>query len=392
MTVHVRSLALITLLLLSSCAGDDDGARPPSTTAPSSSSTSSPPSSGSAAPAVSRAKLTEVASLDGPVAMAVRPGEPGFYVAEKSGRVRRLVDGRVVERPVLDLSLQVSRGYEQGLLGLAWSPDGRFLYVNYTDTDGDTRVVEYEGGVGAGRELLFVDQPYANHNGGHLTFGPDGRLWIGLGDGGSGGDPQGNAQHLGRLLGKLLRIDPRPAGDRPYGIPADNPFVGRAGSRPEVWAYGLRNPWRFSFDRATGDLWVGDVGQNAWEEVNVVRAGSRGGENYGWPLREGTHPYRGGQRPEGAIEPVHEYSLDGGACAVTGGYVYRGTRLASLLGGRYVFADACVGELQVLEDGGRARRLGLHVDQPASFGEDAEGELYVLSLAGKLFRIDPDIA
>lgn len=323
--------------------------------------------------------------------MAVRPGEPGFYVAEKTGRVRRVVDGRAVDPPVLDLSSRVSRGYEQGLLGLAWSPDGRFLYVNYTDTEGDTHVVEYEGAAGNGREVLFVDQPYANHNGGHLLFGPDGKLWIGLGDGGSSGDPQGNAQHLGRLLGKLLRIDPRPAGDRPYGIPADNPFVGRSGARPEVWAYGLRNPWRFSFDRATGDLWVADVGQNSWEEINVVRAGSKGGENYGWPLREGSHPFRGGQRPQGAVEPIHEYRLDGGACAVTGGYVYRGARLASLLGGRYVFADACVGRLQVLDNDGRARDLGVQVAQPVSFGEDVDGELYVLSLEGRLFRLDPDL-
>jgi glucose/arabinose dehydrogenase len=380
-----------TALLAGACAGDGDGdSGTTSTSAPAAPPGPGPGPDGGDAP-VAAAVLTEVASLDSPVAMAVRPGEPGLYVAEKTGGVRRVVDGRVSDRPVLDLSLRVSKGSEQGLLGLAWSPDGRFLYVNYTDTAGDTRVVEYEGGAGTGRELLFVDQPFANHNGGNLVFGPDGKLWIGLGDGGGGGDPQGNAQNLGTLPGKLLRIDPRPAEGRPYGIPPDNPFVGRDGARPEVWAYGLRNPWRYSFDRTTGDLWLADVGQNAWEEVNVVRAGSRGGENYGWPLREGTHPFRGGQRPPGAVEPVHDYSLDGGACSVVGGYVYRGRKLASLLGGKYLFADACLGDIQVLTSGAGVRPLGLKVGSPSSFGEDAEGELYVLSLGGKLFRLDPAV-
>ncbi|HVF74881.1 MAG TPA: PQQ-dependent sugar dehydrogenase [Acidimicrobiales bacterium] len=378
-----RSLLVGIALLLASCASD--GERPPAPTPGPGS-----PSSTAAAPAAppGKAVLTKVATLDKPVAMAVRRDDPAFYVAEKTGRVRKLVDGRVDPQPVVDLSSQVSQGGEQGLLGLAWSPDGRFLYVNYTDKGGDTRIVEYEGGGGAGRELLFVDQPFANHNGGNLVFGPDGKLWIGLGDGGSGGDPQGNAQDLGRLLGKMLRIDPRPSGGQPYGIPADNPFVGRPGARGEVWAFGLRNPWRYSFDRRTGDLWLGDVGQNAWEEVNVVRAGSKGGENYGWPLREGTHAFRGGERPPGAVEPVHDYSLDGGACAVAGGYVYRGARLAALLDGTYVFADTCVGRIQGLQDG-KVRSLDLEVPQPVSFAEDAAGELYVLSLEGGLYRFDP---
>ena len=378
---------VVAALVLSSCSGADRSGAPPP---PSSSSSSSSSTSTAPPPAPTKAVLTKVATLDKPVAMAVRRDDPAFYVAEKTGRVRKLVDGRVDPQPVVDLSKQVSQGGEQGLLGLAWSPDGRFLYVNYTDTAGDTHIVEYEGGGGAGRELLFVDQPYANHNGGHLVFGPDGKLWIGLGDGGSGGDPQGNAQHLGRLLGKMLRIDPRPAGGQPYGIPPDNPFVGRPGARGEVWAYGLRNPWRYSFDRRTGDLWLGDVGQNAWEEVNVVRAGSKGGENYGWPLREGTHPYRGGQRPAGAVEPVHDYSLDGGACAVVGGYVYRGTKLAALLDGTYVFADTCVGTIQGLTSAG-VRSLDLEVPSPTSFAEDAAGELYVLSLDGGLYRFDPAV-
>jgi glucose/arabinose dehydrogenase len=363
------------------CSSDDREEPAPSTASTPTTSTAT------SAPSPDRVVLAKVVEVEQPVAMAVRPGEPGFYVAEKTGRVLRVVDGRVQERPVLDLSDRVSTGSEQGLLGLAWSPDGGFLYVNYTDRSGDTRVVEYEGGAGGGREVLFVDQPYANHNGGHLAFTADGRLWIGLGDGGSGGDPQKNAQNLGRLLGKMLRIDPRPRGEQPYGVPPDNPFVGRAGARPEVWALGLRNPWRYSFDRRTGDLWIADVGQNGYEEVNRVATGSKGGENYGWPLREGTHAFRDGAAPPGSVEPVYEYALRDGNCAVVGGYVYRGPRLAALLDGHYLFADSCKGEVMAFSDG-RARSLGLRAAPVGSFGEDAEGEVYVLSLSGGVYRLE----
>ena len=208
---------------------------------------------------------------------------------------------------MLDLTGSVSTGGEQGLLGLAFSPDGGRLYVNYTDPAGDTRIVEYafadgRADPGSARELLIVDQPFANHNGGNLVFGPDGMLWIGLGDGGGGNDPQGNAQSLGTLLGKMLRIDPRPSGGRPYTVPPDNPFVGTDGARGEIWAFGLRNPWRYSFDKATGDLWIGDVGQNAREEVDFTPAGSPGGLNYGWPGLEGNRS-NSGSAPSGAVAP-----------------------------------------------------------------------------------------
>ena len=334
--------------------------------------------------------------LEEPLALAVRPDDPALYIAEKGGRVVAIRGGTVDPTPVLDVSSEVSLGGEQGLLGLAFSPDGGSLYVNYTDVDGDTRVVAYamagdRADPSSRREVLFVDQPYSNHNGGNLVFGPDGYLYIGLGDGGSGGDPHGNAQSLGTLLGKMLRIDPRPADGAPYRIPADNPFVTTPGALPEIWAYGLRNPWRYSFDRATGDLWIGDVGQSAWEEVDRQPASSNGGENYGWNVREGAHPYAGGGSLPGAVDPVFDYSHSDGGCVVTGGYVYRGRAIPDLVG-TYVFADFCLGELEGLRLGGGEvvqEQLGVAVGPVSSFGEDAQGELYVLSLAGGVYRLVP---
>jgi glucose/arabinose dehydrogenase len=348
-----------------------------------------------AAPLASvQVSLQQVATLEQPLALAIRTGDPTIYVAEKTGRVMAIRDGRVDPTPVLDLSTEVSLGGEQGLLGLAFSPDGRFLYVNYTDVQGDTRIVEYamrgdRAVASSRRQLLFVDQPYDNHNGGHLLFGPDGYLYIGLGDGGSGGDPQGNGQSLGTLLGKMLRIDPRPDGDRPYSIPADNPFVDRAGARPEIWAYGLRNPWRYSFDRATGDLWIADVGQSAWEEIDRHPAEAPAGTNYGWNLLEGSHRYAG-DAPEGAIPPVYEYAHAAGGCVVIGGAVYRGTAIPALAGA-YLFADFCRGELEAIRLGADGdvehAMLGPTVPDVSSFGEDADGEIYVLSLDGAVYRL-----
>jgi glucose/arabinose dehydrogenase len=342
-----------------------------------------------------RIRLVPVAELEQPVAMAVRPGDRALYVAEKVGRVVALSAGSD-PRVVLDLTYRVSLGSEQGLLGLAFSPSGRYLYVDFTDTSGDTHVSEFafddEGAdLASERQVLFVEQPYSNHNGGALAFGPDGHLYVALGDGGSGGDPMGNAQSLSTLLGKLLRISPRPSKGEPYSIPPDNPFVGRAGARPEIWAYGLRNPWRFSFDTATGDLWIGDVGQSAWEEIDLEPAGSPGGSNFGWDRLEGTHPFEGTPVP-GSIPPIYEYANGDGSCAVTGGYVYRGERIPDLAGA-YVFGDYCRGVLEafVPRDGRatQARALGPRVDALASFGQDARGELYVLSLAGTVFLIAP---
>jgi glucose/arabinose dehydrogenase len=241
------------------------------------------------------------------------------------------------------------------------------------------------------RDVLVVDQPYANHNGGNLAFGPDGYLYVGLGDGGSGGDPHDHGQSLSTVLGKMLRIDPRPSDARPYTIPPGNPFVGREGARPEIWALGLRNPWRYSFDRATGDLWIADVGQSAWEEIDRQPAGSDGGENYGWNRMEGDHPFEG-DPPPGVVRPVYEYSHDSGGCTVTGGYVYRGRRISGLVGA-YVFGDLCLGRLEAIrvDDGGEVRRrvFGPTVAGLSSFGEDAQGELYAMSLGGALYRIAP---
>jgi glucose/arabinose dehydrogenase len=401
--------ALLALgLLLAACSGGDgDQQAAPTTTTP---ATTAPPTTeggagstttfGAAASSAqfrrARVRLVQVAELQQPVAMAVRPGDRALYVAEQTGAVRALRAGKVDPTPVVDISDQVTAGGEQGLLGLAFSPDGRFLYLNFTDTDGDSRVVELtmRGGradPGSLRLLLRVEDPFANHNGGQLAFGPDRLLYIAFGDGGGGGDPEGNGQSLGTLLGKILRIDPRPAGGRPYRVPSGNPFVGRGGgARPEIWAYGLRNPWRFSFDPASGDLWIGDVGQNAWEEVDREPARS-GGRNYGWNRREGLHAFEG-ERPAGAVDPVIEYGREGGACTVIGGSVYWGRRIPGLRGA-YLYGDYCAGWVRAARvRGGRVaeqRDLGLSVPNLTSFGVDPAGELYAMSLAGPVYRLGP---
>lgn len=340
-----------------------------------------------------RTRLVRVAVLNQPVALAVRPEDEALYIAERVGRVVALRDGEV--EPVVDLTGEVSLGGEQGLLGLAFSPDGRFLYVNYTDLQGDTHVTEFAMGdrtasASTRRDVLFVDQPYANHNGGNLAFGPDGYLYVGLGDGGSAGDPMDNAQSLRTRLGKMLRIDPQPSGGREFGVPPDNPFRGRGDALPEVWAYGLRNPWRWSFDRETGDLWIGDVGQSAREEIDFQPASSGGGENYGWDGYEGSLVHEE-PVPEEAVPPVHEYGQDLGA-SVIGGYVYRGSEIEGLQGA-YLFGDFYNPQIRVLKtrDGEVVahRELGVEVPSLASFGEDADGELYALSLAGPVFRLVP---
>jgi len=293
---------------------------------------------------------------------------------------------------VLDVSGQVKAGGEQGLLGIAFSPDGRYLYLDFTDSGGDTHIAEFamrgdRPDPGSQRNVLTVDQPFANHNGGQLAFGPDGHLYVALGDGGSAGDPNGNGQSLGTLLGKILRIDPRPSGAQPYGIPRDNPFVDRTGARAEIWDYGLRNPWRFSFDPTTRDLWIADVGQGDWEEVDHEPAG-RGGRNYGWNRLEGTHRFNG-DPPAGAVAPVLEYNHDGGACTVIGGSVYRGSAIPDLRGA-YLYGDYCLGWVKAVSAGDRAgasRDLGINVPSLTSFGVDQRGELFVLSGGGQVFRI-----
>jgi len=350
--------------------------------------------------------LTPVAEAEAPTALVTRPGADALYVAEREGVVRPVrVSGSGADRsyevgePLLDISDEVVTGSEQGLLDITFSADGGVLYVSYSlAPDGDTRIAAYEmsGGTvdtSSRREILAVEQPYSNHNGGDIELGPDGFLYVALGDGGSGGDPHGNGQDTGVLLGKILRIDPtRPAGGQEYGIPDDNPFADGRGGRPEVWIYGVRNPWRFTFDRATDDLWVADVGQNQWEEIDLLPAADGGGRgaNLGWNGMEGTHEFEGGN-PDGGVLPVFEYSHDEG-CSVTGGVVYRGTAVAGL-GGAYLFGDYCAGQLRALRVAGgevtEEHAYDATVDDLVSFAEDADGEVYVLSLGGDIFRIDP---
>lgn len=327
--------------------------------------------------------------------MVQRDGSEDFYVAEKTGRVMLLRNGAKQENPILDLTAVVSTDGERGLLGLAFKPNSKLFYVDYTDKAGATHIVEYGLGqdgtadVGTQRELLKIDQPYPNHNGGQLAFGPDGNLYVGMGDGGGSGDPQNNAQNLTVLLGKILRINPTASTDLPYTIPYDNPFRETTGARPEIWAYGLRNPWRFSFDSSSGGLWIADVGQGKYEEIDYVAADPKGGQNYGWPLREGLHQYQGAT-PTNATEPVYEYDHSDGACSVTGGFVYRG-KLIPDLAGRYMFGDYCNGHLSTLTLRGtawEANRLNIDVANLASFAQDHNGELYTLSQDGAISKIE----
>jgi glucose/arabinose dehydrogenase len=337
--------------------------------------------------------LTPVATVDSPTALAPRAGDPALYVTERGGRVRVLRGGEVDPDPLLDISAETRTDGEFGLLGLAFSPDGTRLYLHFNDRAGDTLVHEWtmDGDAvraDSRRAVLVVDQPrFGNHKGGQLSFGPDGLLYLGLGDGGSQGDPDRNGQDLGTLLGKVLRIDPAPRDGAAYGVPADNPFAGQAGARGEIWVYGLRNPWRFSFDRLTGDLWIGDVGQDEIEEIDFLPAGQAAGADLGWSSAQGSRPYHG---PVTGVPPITEYTHDEG-CSVTGGYVYRGRALPALHGA-YLFGDFCSGRIwAVAQEGGQvAERAELAVvDQVVSFGEDADGELYALSLNGAVLRIDP---
>lgn len=342
-------------------------------------------------------KLTTIATLNQPVAMGQRDGDGALYVAEKAGTVRAVRNGALVEKPALDISdLVGSQGSEQGLLGIAFAPDSSNLYLNYTDKSGDTRIAEFvmdkDGNIDPAtrRELLFIDQPFENHNGGQLGFGPDGLLYIGMGDGGSRGDPQKNGQNLTVLLGKILRINPKSSGNLPYTIPFDNPFTKLTGARGEIWSYGLRNPWRFSFDTQDKSLWIADVGQNSYEEINHVDEDPKGGQNYGWALREGTHKFTG-NKPKDAIEPVYEYETgENGDCSVTGGYVYRGNSIPKM-SARYVFGDYCSGKILTLteqDNQWQAHTTNIKVANLSSFGQDHNGEIYTLSLSGDLSRID----
>ncbi|MGQ4370193.1 PQQ-dependent sugar dehydrogenase [Streptomyces violaceoruber] len=337
--------------------------------------------------------LTEVARAQNPTAGAAGPQDT-VWIAERAGTVRVLDDDGLGE-PVLDISGETTTDGERGLLGLAFDERFAHLYLSYTDLEGTSTVDEFAVQDGTVREdtrrtVLTQEQPESNHNGGAITFGPDGYLYIALGDGGGGGDPQGNGQKLDTLLGKLLRIDPQ--GGDPYAIPEDNPFADDPDARGEIWSYGLRNPWRFSFDAGSGDLLIGDVGQSDWEEIDWAPASSPGGENYGWSQMEGTHPFRGGTEPANHVPPIHEYDRTGLGCSVTGGYVYRGEAVPGLAG-QYVYSDYCDGTLRSLEiEDGRVtgeHDLGVNGGEVVSFAQDGDGELYVLAIGGTVSRVDP---
>jgi hypothetical protein len=339
--------------------------------------------------------------LSSPVFLTAPPGDERRFVVEQTGAIQILdIDGTVESTPFLDLSDRITTaGNEQGLLGLAFHPDygtnGRF-FVSYTASDGDSRIEEYGADPGAdqaGSEpvqlILEVEQPQSNHNGGHLAFGPDGMLYIGLGDGGGAFDPDGNAQDSTTLLGSILRIDVD--GGSPYAIPPDNPFVGDAGARDEIWHYGLRNPWRFSFDTDLDFLFIGDVGQDTWEEINIARIGS-GGRNFGWAVMEGQACVEDGCDAQAYTLPALQYD-HGFGCSVVGGYVYRGPS-APGLAGLYLFSDFCEGWVRVVAiQGGTisfTQEVNLEpVGQVTSFGEDASGEVYVLTRDGGVYRIVP---
>jgi glucose/arabinose dehydrogenase len=372
---HMRPLAVLALLACNG--GDGSGGTPPATSV----------------------RLVEVASgLGSPLFLTAPAGDSRLFVVEQPGRIRVIRNGSLLATPFLDLTAKVTSGGERGLLSVAFHPQyasNGFLYVDYTDRNGDTRVERYHVSTDADRAdpasahlVLGVAQPYANHNGGLLMFGPDGKLYVGMGDGGSGGDPLGNGQNPNVLLGKLLRLDVDAAD--PYGIPAGNPFIGQAGKRAEIWAIGLRNPWRYSFDRDSGILYVADVGQDAWEEVNAVPV-STAGANYGWNTMEATHCYKPstGCDTRGLVLPVLEYG-HGEGCSVIGGYVYRGSALPSLRG-TYFYSDFCSGFIRSfrLSGGAAAEQKQWDLGQLGavlSFGEDAAGELYVLTADGRVLR------
>jgi glucose/arabinose dehydrogenase len=397
-----RAVAIVTVccsltFAVSACAssGDDSDSR-----------SSGQGAAGSAPQADAAAKgvrLLRVGTFDQPTYLAAPPGDRARrFVVEREGRIVLLRKGR--RSTFLNIAPRVETGGESGLLSMAFHPrykSNRRYFVYYVANDGALTIFQFRataGGnatrKGSGRLVLSVPHPRFNHKGGQLQFGRDGMLYAGFGDGGGGGDPDRNAQDLGELLGKLIRIDPKPGGG--YRVPRDNPFVGRSGARGEIFAYGLRNPYRFSFDRATGALTIGDVGQDEVEEIDYlpVAPGARrprGGANFGWPVFEGNSRHGSGDAP-GHVQPVVERTHDQGSCSITGGYVLR-NRSYGELRGSYVYGDLCDSALRVarLRAGGARgdRALGPKAPQVVSFGEDARGRVYAVSLSGGVFRLAP---
>jgi glucose/arabinose dehydrogenase len=398
---RVTALGLTTFL--AGCGGDGG-------TTPSPNPTAEPPAASCAAgepvSGIPELRVRRIASgFASPLDLQVAPGDVGrLYVVEQGGRIEIVRNGAVQPEPFLDISDRTRGGGERGLLGLAFHPEfasnNRF-FVNYTRPNGATIIAEFRAtsadraDPATERQLLVVPQPFSNHNGGALTFGNDGFLYIALGDGGSGGDPLGNGQFLGTLLGKILRIDVD--SDAPYAVPADNPFVATPGAEPEIWAYGLRNPFRMSFDRATGDLYIGDVGQARREEIDVGLASRGGGENYGWNVTEGTLCFNPGSgcRTVGITLPVLEYG-HGEGCSVTGGVVYAGCRMPDLVG-TYFYGDFCtalVRSFRLVDGEATDRRdwtadLGGNISRITGFGTDAEGEVYIVDFDGEIYRLEP---
>ena len=350
--------------------------------------------------------VQEVASgLSFPLYLTAPPGDLArLFVVEKTGAIRIVKDGVLLPDPFLDLSTQVSSGSEQGLLGMAFDPDyattGRFV-VHYTDLGGNTALFRFtvstdpdRADPASGQVILTAPQPFENHNGGQVTFGPDGMLYLGLGDGGSGGDPGNRGQDRTDLLGSILRVDIRTA--NPYTVPPDNPFTAQPDARPEIWSYGLRNPWRFSFDRANGDLYIADVGQSQFEEIDVSPAAGGGGKgvNYGWSIMEGLHCFHdAGCDQTGFTLPVLDYDHNDG-CSVTGGYVYRGSAIPAIQG-HYFYADLCRGWVRSFRYAGgvatepTAWPALVSTGTIVSFGEDAAGELYILEAGGRVLKVVP---
>lgn len=384
---------LAALWLVSGCGGGDATTSSATETAPTTTTAQATTTGGQTTTAEvgdgeGGVRLEPIGEFEQPVYITQAPGDDELYVVEQCGRIQRLAPGGGEPSTFLDLTGLVTCGGEQGLLSVAFAPDyaeSGLLYVNYTDSAGDSRTVEYAragddpavADPDSARELLKIDDFATNHNGGLLLFGPDRELYLGMGDGGGAGDPERTAQDPERPLGKLLRID---TGD---------------GGGYQVAALGLRNPWRFSFDRNTGDLWIGDVGQDALEEIDALAAIDFGGRppNFGWSAFEGTERYNEDQEAPGALAPTYEYGRDRG-CSVTGGYVVRDPELASLYG-RYLYGDFCEGELHsfTADPSRRAdddRALGLHVERLSSFGEDTAGRIYAVSLDGPVYRLVAD--